>query len=111
MTGLNPLPGGFVETRDSLHQIAFFAMSPARYRVEERMGLRATPGGFGTPEFDGKIARVEGDMLVYVSDGDVASRTITSIAKVNFHSPATMPESSSPPRSSPSQATSRNNQS
>jgi hypothetical protein len=76
---LDDLPAGFTTTRQALHQLAFFAVSPARYAVEGRMGLRPTPGGFGTPEFQGTVARVEGDMLVFEKEGNVASRTITTV--------------------------------
>ncbi len=76
---LGPLPDDFQFTRDQLHQIAFYALAPARYKVEERMGLRATPGGFGTPEFDGRVARVEGNLLVHEQEGNVATQTITTI--------------------------------
>jgi hypothetical protein len=76
---LRPLPGSFDETRDALHQIAFFAMAPARYRAVGRMGLQAAPGGFGTPRFDGRIVRVEGDTLVDERPDQVASQTITTV--------------------------------
>jgi hypothetical protein len=76
---LGPLPDDFQFTRDQLHQIAFYALAPARYKVEERMGLRATLGGFGTPEFDGRVARVEGNLLVHEQDGNVATQEITTI--------------------------------
>lgn len=76
---LHPLPPRFGETREALHQIAFFAVAPARYRVEERMGLTAAPGGFGTPPFRGQVMRVEGATLVLESEDAVASRTITTV--------------------------------
>jgi hypothetical protein len=76
---LQPLPSGFVATRDALHQVAFFAVSPVRYQAEDRMGLRAAPGGFGTPEFDGRVARVEGNTLVHEQADGVASQTITTV--------------------------------
>jgi hypothetical protein len=76
---LTAVPADFQFTRDQLHQIAFYAMAPARYAVEERMGLRATPGGFGTPEYNGRRARVEGNLLVFEQDGNVATQTITTI--------------------------------
>jgi hypothetical protein len=76
---LQPLPAGFGATRDALHQIAFFAVAPARYQAEGRMGLRAAPGGFGTPEFDGRVARVEGNTLVHEQADAAASQTITSV--------------------------------
>jgi hypothetical protein len=43
------------------------------------MGLTATPGGFGTPRFDSKIARVEGDSLVLETREAVASQQITTV--------------------------------
>lgn len=76
---IRPLPGGFEATRDSLHQIAFFAMGPARFRATGRMGLQAAPGGFGTPKFDGRVARVEGTTLVHEQPDQVASQTITTV--------------------------------
>ena len=76
---LSPLPETFVGTRDSLHQIAFFVLGPVRYRAEGRMGLQAAPGGFGTPSFDGRIIRVEGDSIVVEEAEKVASQTITTV--------------------------------
>jgi hypothetical protein len=76
---VGPLPDDFQFARDQLHQLAFFALAPARYAVEERMGLRASPGGFGTPEYDGKVSRIEGSLLVQESGGNVATQAITTI--------------------------------
>lgn len=76
---LPPLPEGFSTTRDALHQVAFFALAPARYRAEGRMGLEATPGGFGTPEYEGSIARVEGEMLVFEKNGVIATQIISTV--------------------------------
>lgn len=76
---LDEIPEGFAETRDQLHQLAFFAVSSARHKAVGRMGLKDTPGGFGTPDFDGKVARVEADLLVFENSGLVAAQTITTI--------------------------------
>lgn len=76
---LTALPAEFDSTRDALHQVAFFAVSPARYRAVGRMGLRAAPGGFGTPEFEGRVARVEGDQLVHEQDGNIATQSISTV--------------------------------
>lgn len=76
---LLPLPEGFSQTRDSLHQIAFFALGPVRYKAVGRMGLQAAPGGFGTPRFDGRVVRVEGATLVYEQPDQMASQTITTV--------------------------------
>ena len=67
-TPLTPLPPAFAETRDALHQLAFFAIAPKRYANTERLGLRARPGGFGTPPWpsdSGEVAvRMEGGLLI-----------------------------------------------
>jgi hypothetical protein len=76
---LGPLPARFAETRGKLHQLAFFAVAPARYKAVGRMGLRATPGGFGTPEYQGRVARIDGDLLVYEAEGNIATQTITTL--------------------------------
>lgn len=76
---LRPLPEPFFETRNALHQIAFFVLGPVRYQAEERMGLQAAPGGFGTPMFDGRIVRVEGDSIVLEEVDKVATQTITTV--------------------------------
>jgi len=74
-----PLPSGLVDTRDQLHQLAFFALASARYKTVGKMGLRATPGGFGTPEFEGRVGRIEDDLLVYESKGNIATQPVTTI--------------------------------
>lgn len=75
---LAALPTGLVTTRDSLHQLAFFAVAPRRYACEARLGLVAQPGGFGTPWYDGpdgrERLRMSGDQLVVESDDDVRQR-------------------------------------
>jgi hypothetical protein len=76
---IGPLPDDFQFARDQLHQLAFFALAPARYAVEERMGLRATPGGFGTPKYDGKVSRIEGHLMVQENEGNVATQIISTI--------------------------------
>ncbi|MEX0863420.1 MAG: hypothetical protein WD269_00930 [Acidimicrobiia bacterium] len=76
---LPPLTDAFAPTRDALHQVAFYALAPARYAAVGRMGLRPTASGFGTPEFAGRVARVESDLLVHETGDGVATRTITSV--------------------------------
>lgn len=76
---LPTLPESFVTTRDHLHQLAYFAVSPARHKASGRMGLSHHAGGFGTPEFEGKTIRVEGDLIV-AYDGDMAaSQSISTV--------------------------------
>ena len=73
------LPDSFAGTRDHLHQVAFFALSPARHKASGRMGLRHHVGGFGTPQFEGKAIRVEGDLLVAYEGDMVSSHTISTV--------------------------------
>ena len=74
------LPRSFLPTRDSLHQLAFFVLAPARYLFEERMGLRPTRNGFSTPWLGEKVLRVEDDLVVVETVEGVAARTITTVA-------------------------------
>ena len=76
---VGPLPDDFQFARDQLHQLAFYALAPARYAVEERMGLRATRDGFGTPQYDGRVSRVEANLLVQETGENVATQAITTI--------------------------------
>lgn len=77
---LDPLPPTFAETRDALHRLAQEVISPARERVTGRIGLRATPGGFGTPQFgDGERVRVEGAELVRESAAGESREPIDGI--------------------------------
>jgi hypothetical protein len=43
------------------------------------MGLRPYQGGFGTPEFEGRVARVDGTLIVQEGAGGTSSRTISSV--------------------------------
>jgi len=73
-------PASLVTTRVALHRFATYVVAPARHQVTGRFGLRATPGGFGTPVFgDGIRVRVDGPDLV-VDEGESSRRTpITSM--------------------------------
>jgi hypothetical protein len=72
---LSPIPDGFSSTRESLHQLAYFVLSPARHRANTKIGLRFTKGGFGTPFFaDDVQVRIDGLDLV-VQRGSQADRT------------------------------------
>jgi hypothetical protein len=74
---LSPLPDEFAATVSALHRVAADVVSPAR-KPDNEISLRATPGGFGTPEFEWEGAthqvRVEGAELVREVDGK-AERT------------------------------------
>lgn len=80
---LLPLPDGFGATRDALHQLAYFAIAPRRYSQTGKLGLRWTPGGFGTPfyragEGDEQV-RMETDRLVVKTGDSQRSTDVSSI--------------------------------
>ena len=77
---LEELPTGYDAGRCSLHQLAFFAVSPKRFAETTKLALRYTHGGFGTPFFgDGEQVRVEDDLLVYQQGDQVRSTQITTL--------------------------------
>jgi hypothetical protein len=67
-------------TRASLHRVAVHVLARRRAEVSGRIGLRATPGGFGTPSFGPpdapEVLRVAGTTLVHESGGDVRATPI-----------------------------------
>lgn len=69
---LAPLPEGFAATRSVMHRVAEEQMKPVREAVTGRFGLRASPGGFGTPPFgDVEEWHVDGVELVVRRGGEV----------------------------------------
>ena len=77
---LEAVESTFQSTRRALHQLAFYAMAPARHTVTGKMGLRYTHGGFGTPFFGAdEQVRFENGYIVRQTDR-VASRPVTTLA-------------------------------
>lgn len=79
---MNPLaapPASLSDTRVALHRLAAYVIAPVRYRATGRFGLRSTPGGFGTPEFEGRRVRVEGLELIDEVDGAERRQPITTL--------------------------------
>jgi hypothetical protein len=66
LSSLPALPPDFAVTRESLHLVAARVLGAARYAAVGRLGLVVVPGGFGTPDFDGRRLLVVDAML---SDG------------------------------------------
>jgi hypothetical protein len=63
-----PSPETYLPTRTSLHALAEHVLSAARYRVNGKIGLRFTRGGFGTPFFGtDEQVRIEGTALVHTA--------------------------------------------
>lgn len=73
-----------VRTRRSLHAVAEQVLASALHRATGRIGLRAGPGGFATPAFDGPHGhsriRVEGVDLVVEHGGEVTRAPLTTVA-------------------------------
>jgi hypothetical protein len=62
---MEELPPTFGTTRDGLHRLACYVIAPAARAGTGHIGLRATPGGFGTPTLaDGSSVAVRGAELV-----------------------------------------------
>ena len=81
---LRAVPGDLVAGRLALHRLAEDVISPARKAATGRIGLRALPGGFGTPPFgDGEQLRVEGTELVRVGPGGAESDAREPVAGVS----------------------------
>ena len=77
---LAPLPDDYGPTRESVHRLACYVLSPARKAATGRIGLQPTPGGFGTPVFGAdEQLRIEGASLVRQRGNDVERATITSV--------------------------------
>jgi hypothetical protein len=72
-----------VRTRRSLHALAEHVLAAALHQATGRIGLRATPGGFGTPTFDGPEGptriRVDGIELVVEHGGAVTRAPLTTV--------------------------------
>jgi hypothetical protein len=72
----------FAATRAAMHAVAEWVLAPARYAEERRIGLRATPGGFGTPPLpDGRILRVEDAGLVVERGSALAITKLETLAQ------------------------------
>jgi len=65
---------GIARTRLAWHALAEWVVAPARQAIDRRIGLAATPGGFGAPTTD---LRVDGAELVVGDD----RRRITTLAE------------------------------
>ena len=86
---LEEVGAAYDSTRRSLHQLAFYALAPARHAVNGKIGLRFTHGGFGSPFFGAdEQVRFENGYLVRQTEA-VESRPVTTLADAVelFHIP------------------------
>jgi hypothetical protein len=68
-----------VRTRNAWHVLAEHVLAPARHRVNGKIGLRYTRGGFGSPYFGAnEQVRVADEGLVVVRDGALTIRPIST---------------------------------
>ena len=79
------VPASYPATRLSLHTVAEHVLAPALYHATGHIGLRPTPGGFGTPPFvvDGTVRqiRVDGVELVVADDATERRGPLTTVAQ------------------------------
>ena len=79
---LVPPPAELAETRLALHRVGAYVLSPARRRVNGKIALRWTRGGFGTPFFGAdEQVRVEGTTLVRQRGDAVQAEALTTLAR------------------------------
>ena len=68
-----------VRTRNAWHILAEHVLAAARHRVNGKIGLRFTRGGFGTPYFGaGEQVRLAADGLIVVRDGNLTAHPVTT---------------------------------
>jgi hypothetical protein len=79
---LRPLHPAFPATRDALHRLAVYVISPAQRLANGEIILAATPGGFGTAALPDGGIRVEGTELVDERGGGRRRTQITSLAEM-----------------------------
>ena len=75
------LPSTLARTREGLHRVAEHVVSPARYAVTRRIGLRPAPGGFATPPFgeDERVIAVDGAELLVRVGGTERRTPLTTL--------------------------------
>jgi hypothetical protein len=78
------LPDTFTETREALHRVAEQLVAPSR-KPHNEIALTATPGGFGTPDFEFEGSRmrvrVEAADLILEAYGEERRAELSSLAE------------------------------
>jgi hypothetical protein len=72
---LLPLPPSYESTRDALQRVAVHVLARRRHALGGKIGLRATPGGIGTPAAgpEHEVVRTSGPFLLRERTGAAAS--------------------------------------
>ncbi len=79
---ITPAPDGFAATRDSLHRLARYVITPRRQQIDGRERLIQLPGGFGTPVLSTDLQmRVDGVDFVVAQSGSVVREPITTLRR------------------------------
>jgi hypothetical protein len=89
---LRPLPDRYPSTRDALHRVAVHVLARRRYALCGKFGLRATPGGFGTPAGgppDYEVVRTSGRWLVRERTGKHAATVVLDLGHASLGEAAT----------------------
>lgn len=89
---LRPLPDTYAVTRDALQRVATHVLARRRHVLCGKIGLRATPGGFGTPACgpEHEVLRISGTRLLRERTGngahtmslDLATATLADAAEL-----------------------------
>lgn len=89
--GTAPLPtlpptADLATTRDGLHRVATHVLARRRHALTGRIGLRATPGGFGSPAGgpEHEVVRLRGTWLVRERTGDASRAELLDLATASL---------------------------
>lgn len=75
-------PPELIATRQALHRLARYVITPRRQQVDGRERLEQLPGGFGTPVMSNDFQmRVDGADLVVTSSGSTVRETVTTLRR------------------------------
>ena len=90
------LPRGFATTRTALQRVAVHVLARRRHALVGRLGLRSTPGGFGTPDagpdHQHEVLRVTGTWLLRERVGDTAATVGLDLATATLADAAALAE-------------------
>lgn len=92
--GLAPLPPGYVEARLVLQRVATHVLARRRHDLVGKLGLRATPGGIGTPAAgpEHEVVRTVGHRLVRERTGTTGATTGLDLARASLADAAALVE-------------------
>lgn len=83
---LHPLPSSYVAARAELQRLATHVLARRRFDVCGKFGLRATPGGIGTPAFgpDHETIRISSTRLLRETSGATPATTSLDLVGANL---------------------------